>query len=204
MTTKKQNPLGFHLFFLSSFLPFLLVSSLSLSLSIPLQTFANPQKCCWPCSGHCSHSFVHSLSKYLWSTYYVPGTGWGVGDTVGNKMKSLSLWSIHSTGMFRSHGCFEQRRTTEEWYAVILDRDQGLNGVREWALWLPAGRTEWGMSGPLRWGFTQCAGGTTRRWVWLEKGEHYEEGGRQGPDGVGLFCHSKDFGFYFKNKKPLF
>lgn len=27
--------------------------------------------------------------------------------------------------------------------------------------------------------------------------------GRQGPDGVGLFCHSKEFGFYFKNKKAF-
>lgn len=52
----------------------------------------------------------------------MPGTGLGVGETVVNKMKSLSLWSIsvgqidthtHINIVPGSHECFEQKDRRE-------------------------------------------------------------------------------------------
>lgn len=71
------------------------------------------------------------------------------------------------------------REGPERIVTVILDKSQGLNGARERALLLPGGRNRLRNEvGTLSLCLKNKEPGRARRPVWLEKGEHHEEGGR--------------------------
>ena len=46
-----------------------------------------------------AHSFIHSFSKCLLRTYYVPGTLQSTGDAAGHKTDKVPApWSLHACG----------------------------------------------------------------------------------------------------------